>query len=168
VDEILELCREGDWESVRIQTRASKDYIIKILITGILHREFSMVKAMESAASEQIKRMRKYMGIIDTMITVAPLLGIFGTVIGIILSFEALGSAGIEHPQVVTEGIAQALITTATGLGIAILSVFPYNYFNSRVETSALAIEKYATSLEIVYEKLANPNGKQNGVKNES
>ncbi|MGD9082940.1 MAG: MotA/TolQ/ExbB proton channel family protein [Desulfobacterales bacterium] len=168
VDEVLELCREGDWESVRIKTKASKDYIIKILITGILHREFSMVKAMESAASEQIKRMRKYMGIIDTMITVAPLLGIFGTVIGIILSFEALGSAGIEHPQVVTEGIAQALITTATGLGIAILSVFPYNYFNSRVETSALAIEKYATSLEIVYEKLANPNGKQNGVKNES
>jgi biopolymer transport protein ExbB len=89
VDEVLELCREGDWESVRIKTKASKDYIIKILITGILHREFSMVKAMESAASEQIKRMRKYMGIIDTMITVAPLLGIFGTVIGIILSFES-------------------------------------------------------------------------------
>jgi len=161
VDEVLELCREGDWESVRIKTKASKDYIIKILITGILHRDFSMLKAMESAAAEQIKRMRKYMGIIDTMITVAPLLGIFGTVIGIILSFEALGSAGIEHPQVVTEGIAQALITTATGLGIAILSVFPYNYFNSRVEQSALAIEKYATSLEIVYEKLGNHNGEQ-------
>ena len=46
---------------------------------------------------------------------------------------------------------------TATGLGIAILSVFPYNYFNSRVESAALAIEKYATSLEIVYEKLIQP-----------
>ncbi|MEA1948224.1 MAG: MotA/TolQ/ExbB proton channel family protein [Thermodesulfobacteriota bacterium] len=168
VDEVLELCRAGDWDSVRVKTKASKDYIIKILITGILHRDFSMLKAMESAAAEQIKRMRKYMGIIDTMITVAPLLGIFGTVIGIILSFEALGSAGIEHPQVVTEGIAQALITTAAGLGIAILSVFPYNYFNSRVEQSALAIEKYATSLEIVYEKLVNNNGKQKGIKNES
>jgi biopolymer transport protein ExbB len=118
---------------------------------------------MESAAAEEIKRMHKYMGVIDTMITVAPLLGIFGTVIGIILSFEALGSAGIEHPQAVTAGIAQALITTAAGLGIAILSVFPYNYFNSRVENAALAIEKYATSLEIVYEKLDRHNGKQNG-----
>jgi len=97
------------------------------------------------------------MAVIDTMITVAPLLGIFGTVIGIILSFEMLGTAGIEHPQAVTAGIAQALITTATGLGIAILSVFPYNYFNSRIEKAALDIEKYATSLEIVYEKLANP-----------
>ena len=125
-----------------------------------------MIKAMESAAAEEVKRMRRYMGILDTMITVAPLLGIFGTVIGIIISFEALGSAGIEHPQAVTAGIAQALITTASGLGIAILSVFPYNYFNSRVENAALAIEKYATSLEIVYEKInraseKNPGGQE-------
>jgi biopolymer transport protein ExbB len=163
VDEVLELCRAGDWESVRVKTKISKDYIIKILITGILHRDFSMAKAMESAAAEEIKRMHKYMGVIDTMITVAPLLGIFGTVIGIILSFEALGTAGIEHPQAVTAGIAQALITTAAGLGIAILSVFPYNYFNSRVENAALAIEKYATSLEIVYLKLDRHNDKHNG-----
>jgi len=163
VDEVIELCRAGDWESVRVKTKISKDYIIKILITGILHRDFSMAKAMESAAAEEIKRMHKYMGVIDTMITVAPLLGIFGTVIGIILSFEALGTVGIEHPQAVTAGIAQALITTAAGLGIAILSVFPYNYFNSRVENAALAIEKYATSLEIVYLKLDRHNDKHNG-----
>jgi len=153
-DKVLELSRLGDWESVRIGTQGSKDYIIRILIIGILHREFSMVKAMESAASDVVRRMRKFMGILDTMITVAPLLGIFGTVIGIIVSFEALGSTGIEQPRAVTAGIAQALITTAAGLGIAILSVFPYNYFNSRIENAALSIEKYATSLEIVYEKL--------------
>ena len=100
------------------------------------------------------------MGVLDTMITVAPLLGIFGTVLGIISSFEVLGSTGIEHPQEVTSGIAQALITTAAGLGIAILSVFPYNYFNSRVENAAVLIEKYATSLEIVFEKLTQPGGK--------
>ena len=158
VDDVLELCRAGNWETVREKTKGSKDYIIRILITGILHREFSIAKAMETAAADEIKRMRKYMGVKDTMITVAPLLGIFGTVIGIIASFEALGSAGIGDPQAVTSGIAQALITTATGLGIAILSVFPYNYFNSRVESAALTIEKYATSLEIVYEKLIQPN----------
>ena len=168
VDEVLELCRAADWESVRVKTKISKDFIIKILITGILHRDFSMAKAMESAAAEEFKRMHKYMGVIDTMITVAPLLGIFGTAIGIILSFEALGTAGIEDPQAVTAGIAQALITTAAGLGIAILSVFPYNYFNSRVENAALSIEKYATSLEIVYEKLVSNNGEQKGIKNES
>lgn len=163
VDEVLELCRAGDWESVRAKVRKPKDYIIRILVTGILHREFSMTKAMESAAAEEIKRMRRYMSVLDTMITVAPLMGIFGTVIGIITSFEVLGISGIEHPQAVTAGIAQALITTATGLGVAILSLFPYNYFNSRVENAALAIEKYATGLEIVYEKLVPVSEKQNG-----
>jgi biopolymer transport protein ExbB len=143
---------------VRVKTKESKDYIIRILIAGILHRDFSMTKAMESAAADEIKLMRRYNGVLDTMITVAPLLGIFGTVLGIITSFEMLGTTGIEQPQAVTAGIAQALITTAAGLGIAILSVFPYNYFNSRVENAALAIEKYATSLEIVYEKLTQPN----------
>jgi biopolymer transport protein ExbB len=124
VDEVLELCRTGDWESVKEKTTGSKDYIIRILITGILHREFSMIRA-------------------------------------IITSFDVLGTTGIEHPEAVTAGIAQALLTTATGLGIAILSVFPYNYFNSRVENAALSIEKYATSLEIVYEKLAQGSAAQ-------
>jgi biopolymer transport protein ExbB len=154
IEDVLELCRRGDWEAVRERVAGSHDFIIRVLVSGILHREFSMTRAMEAAAAEEIRRMRRYMGVLDTMITVAPLLGIFGTVIGIITSFDALGTAGIDQPQAVTAGIAQALITTAAGLGIAILSVFPYNYFNSRVEKAVLNIEKYATSLEIVYEKL--------------
>ena len=163
VDHVLELCRRGDWHAVREQVAGSKDYIIRILVTGIVHKEFSMTKAMETAATDEVKRMRCHLGVLDTMITVAPLLGIFGTVIGIITSFEILGSSGIEHPQAVTAGIAQALITTASGLGIAILSVFPYNYFNSRAENAALSIEKYATSLEIVYEKLVQTPEEKGG-----
>jgi biopolymer transport protein ExbB len=154
VNKVLELCREGDWESVRLKASGSKNYVIKVLISGILHREYSLIKAMESAAAEEISGMRRFMGVLDTMITVAPLLGIFGTVLGIIESFDMLGTVGIEHPHAVTGGIAQALITTATGLGIAIISVFPYNYFNSRIENAARIIEKYATSFEIVYEKI--------------
>jgi biopolymer transport protein ExbB len=154
VDDVLELCRLGDWETVRRKTTGSKDFVIKILVTGILHREFSMTKAMETKSADEIQRMRRYLSVLDTMITVAPLLGIFGTVLGIISSFELLGTASIEHPQAVTAGIAQALITTAAGLGIAIFSVLPLNYFNSRVEDAVLAVESAATSLEIVYEKL--------------
>ena len=158
LDEVLALSQRGEWTAVRDTIGSSRDYVIRILVTGILHREFSMSKAMESAANDEVKQMRQYMRVMDTMITVAPLLGIFGTVLGIISSFEMLGAAGIEHPELVTAGIAQALITTASGLGIAIFTVFPYNYFNSRVEEATQAIEKYATSLEIVYEKLAIPD----------
>jgi biopolymer transport protein ExbB len=159
VNEVMELCQAGDWEGVRKIASGSKSYVIRILISGILHREYSMVKAMESAAADEITRMRRYMGVLDTIITVAPLLGIFGTVLGIISSFDMLGGGGIDHPEAVTKGIAQALITTASGLGIAILTVFPFNYFNARIERAARFIEKYATSLEIVYEKVADKNG---------
>ena len=169
VNEVLSLAEQGNWEKVRARIGNSKDFIIRILVAGILHREFSIAKAMETAASDELDRMRRYLPILDTIITVSPLLGIFGTVIGIILSFEMLGSAGIEEPQAVTAGIAQALITTASGLGIAILSLFPFNYFNSRVEKAATTIEKYATSLEIVYEKLnqANNNLEKEGISHE-
>lgn len=158
-DEVLELCRVGDWEGVRKKVAGSKNSVIRVLVSGILHRDFSMGKAMEAAAVDEVKRMRRKMGVLDTLITVAPLLGILGTVTGIIASFDSLGASGIEHPQVVTAGIAEALITTAAGLGIAILSVLPYNYFNANVEEAVSIIEKYATSLEIVYEKL-DPAGK--------
>ena len=159
VNEVLELCRCGDWVAVRQKTLGCKDFVVRIMVTGILHREFSLLKAMEASAADEVQRMRRFMGVLDTMITVAPLLGILGTVLGIITSFEMLGSAGIDDPKAVTAGVAQALITTATGLGIAILSVFPYNYFNAKVERAALDIERYATSLEIVHEKLAHENG---------
>ena len=164
VEEVLELCRKGNWEEVRLKVSGSLDHVVRILVSGILHREFSMTNAMESAAAEEIARMRRFLNVLDTMITVAPLLGILGTVLGIISSFEMLGSTGIDHPEAVTGGIAQALITTATGLAIAILSVLPFNYFNSRVESAASNMEIYATSLEIVYGKLVRTEDTGRGV----
>jgi biopolymer transport protein ExbB len=156
MDEVLEIARSGDWKTIKDKTTGCRDHVIRMLVVGILHREFSLSKAMEAEAEVTLKRMRKYMTVLDTMITVAPLLGIFGTVLGIITSFQLLGASGIEDPKAVTAGIAQALITTATGLGIAILAVFPYNYFNTRIEAAAHVMEKYATSLEIVTNTLEN------------
>jgi biopolymer transport protein ExbB len=163
VNEVLELSKKGDWNAIKENAAGSKNYVIRVLISGILHREYSLIKAMESAATEEVSRMRKYMGVLDTMITVAPLLGILGTVVGIIESFELLGSSGINTPKAVTGGIAQALITTASGLSIAIITVFPYNYFNSRIETAIRIMEKYATSFEIVYEDMIAPSETKEG-----
>jgi biopolymer transport protein ExbB len=156
VDEILNLTEKGDTEKASEIGFGCKDYVVRVLICGIVHRNFSLSNALEMAASEEIKRMKKYLVILDTMITLAPLLGILGTVTGIINSFELLGSAGIAHPQAVTAGIAQALITTAAGLSIAILTLIPYNYFLSRTEDAISNMEKYGTSLEIVFEKNKN------------
>ena len=154
MDEVLAIAEAGDWQLIRDRTKGCEDHVIRMLGVGILHRDYDMAKAMEAQAQATVHRMSKGMTILDTMITVAPLLGIFGTVLGIISSFKMLGSAGIADPKLVTGGIAQALITTATGLAISIICVFPYNYFRSRIERSIHTMEKYATSLEVVYEKL--------------
>ncbi|OQY02109.1 MAG: flagellar motor protein MotA [Desulfobacteraceae bacterium 4572_130] len=152
--EVLDLARDSKWDKIKNKTQGTKNYILRILVSGILHREYSMEKAMEAAAHDEIKKMKKYMGILDTIITAAPLLGILGTVLGIIMSFEILGTQGIQEPASVTAGIAQALITTATGLAIAIFTLFPYNYFNTKIENAIMNMEKYTTSLEVVFARI--------------
>jgi len=163
VDRVLELSRKGEWEGVRKAASGSNNYVVRMIVSGILHRDYSMIKAMESSAADEINRMQRFMGGLDTMITIAPLMGILGTVIGIISSFDMLGTTGIENPQAVTGGIAQALITTAAGLSIAIITVFPYNYFNSRIKKAAAIMEKYATSFEIVYKQIIVNKEKNQG-----
>lgn len=154
MDTILTLAETGQWQAIKEQTAGSRDHVVHLLIVGMLHKEYDMGRAMEAEADVMLQRMNRFMAILDTMITVAPLLGIFGTVLGIISSFEMLGTSGIADPKLVTAGIAQALITTATGLAIAIIAVIPYNYFNSRINHAIHVMEKYATSLEVVYKKL--------------
>jgi biopolymer transport protein ExbB len=163
--EVLDLASQGDWEAIRQQTHHSRDYVIRVMVSGILHRDYDMGRAMEAEAESQVRRMQRFMSVLDTMITISPLLGIFGTVLGIITSFKILGTAGIDDPRAVTGGIAQALITTATGLGIAIISVFPYNYFNSRVDQAVHEMEKYATSLELAFERYTCKANGQSEVK---
>jgi biopolymer transport protein ExbB len=154
VDEVLTLAETGNWEQIRKNTIGCRDHVVRLLVVGIVHRDYDMGRAMEAEANLTIQRMSRYMPVLDTMITVAPLLGIFGTVLGIISSFQILGTSGIADPKLVTSGIAQALITTATGLGISIIAVIPYNYLNTQINKAVHVMEKYATNLEVVYEKL--------------
>jgi len=156
ISKMLQLAEKGHYEKAAQRARGSQDYIAKVLLEGIVHRNYSLSQALEMGAEEEIKRMRRNLTILDTIITLAPLLGILGTVIGIINSFHLLGAAGIESPRVVTEGISQALITTATGLAIAIMTLIPYNYFLSRIERTARVIEKFASSLELTFERQRN------------
>jgi biopolymer transport protein ExbB len=126
--------------------------VYAMLLCGLAHHEFSASRAMEAVALEELKKMRCGMNILDTVITVAPMLGILGTVTGIIGSFTALGQVGVADPQTVVAGIAEALITTAAGLVISAATVFPFNYFNSRIEDAQDLFEHYGTRLEIVRE----------------
>lgn len=153
----MELIEKNDLARAKEMTKDTSDFVIRVLVCGVVHREFSLRDALQMSVDEEIGRMRKYLPILDTMITLAPLLGILGTVIGIIRSFNMLGTIGVENPGMITAGIGQALITTAFGLIIAISALIPFNYFQSRVDTAVSEMEKYGTNLEIIVEK--NKNG---------
>lgn len=162
IEHLLDCCLAGREPDglVGAQVKSKKrSLVVKMLLSGLAHRNFSCLKAMETVALDELKKMRKYMGVLDTIITIAPMLGILGTVTGIINSFDMLGASTIDDPKNVVAGIAQALITTAAGLVISIATVFPYNYFNSRLEDAEDKFENYATRLEILQTKVAGENG---------
>jgi biopolymer transport protein ExbB len=166
VERILALAEKGDYEEIQKQVTRHRDYVVRVLISGLVHREFSLASAMEVATQEELRRMKRYLPILDTLITLCPMLGILGTVTGIIQSFDLLGSSGIQDPRTVTVGIAQALITTAVGLAIALSCLIPYNYYLRKAEKATDEMETYGTSLEIVYTKNRLPYARGSGSEN--
>ncbi|KHE91107.1 MAG: MotA/TolQ/ExbB proton channel family protein [Candidatus Scalindua rubra] len=153
LDEVFGEIEKGLYEKAVTLGNKSKDYMIKIVCSSLAHHKSSRINMLEMAADDEIDRMKRGMAVLDTIITMAPLLGILGTVTGIIISFDFLGKAGVEDPRAVTGGIAQALITTAAGLTIALATIIPYNYFVVKLERAARNIEKCTTSFEIYHKE---------------
>ena len=153
LDEVFGEIEKGFYEQAISLGSKSKDYMIKIVCYALTHHKSSRINMLEMSADDEIDRMKRGMAILDTIITMAPLLGILGTVTGIIVSFDFLGKAGVEDPKAVTGGIAQALITTAAGLTVALATIAPYNYFIVRLERAARNIEKCTTSFEIYHKE---------------
>jgi len=148
--ETLDLLRKGDVAGARSRVADSGDFLLRAMSLGLGNGLSSLRGTMEMAFSEEEKRMNRFMMVLDTIVTLSPLLGILGTVLGIIESFEILGSgAGNTDPLAVTAGIAKALITTAAGLVIAISTLIPYNFYRSRSEACLSEIEEAATFLEV-------------------
>jgi len=150
---VLNLIENGKYSLALEESDGHADYIVRAIHRVLEHHSFSLESVLGLAAGQEQRRMNHYMDILDTIITVAPLLGILGTVIGIISSFDILGATGIEHPRAVTGGIAQALLTTAFGLSIAIITIIPYNYFQTRIDDATNELEMQLTNFEIVYRK---------------
>lgn len=140
-------------EAMQAASRAKDDFIARTLYQGLVHRDQALSRALETQAFNEMRRMKQYLTVLDTAITAAPLLGILGTVTGIIGSFEALGAQGIGDPLGVTKGISEALLTTAFGLIIALGTLVPYNYFQSQFQRFAEELESSCSVLEFVLQK---------------
>lgn len=104
-------------------------------------------RTIENAALYEMGRLERNLVWLASIANVAPLLGFFGTVVGMIKSFEALAEAGLSNPGLVAAGISEALITTAAGLFVAIPAQLAYNFFMSRINTFVRDIETSSNML---------------------
>ena len=150
VDKIISLVERGDIENAVRSGSGSSDFVARTLTSALEHREESLSSALLRAANHELKRFNRGLAVLDTIITLAPLLGLLGTVTGMIHAFGLLGGSELEAPAAITGGIAEALIATAFGLGIAITALIPFNYLNARLEEARHEIEDAATHLELL------------------
>jgi Biopolymer transport proteins len=104
---------------------------------------------MEAVGLAEISTMRQGLPVLETIVTLSPLLGLLGTIIGMINSFHIMALTGSSQPHAITGGVAEALIATATGISVAVITLIPYNYFLAKVERETEVIEQYATRLEL-------------------
>ena len=133
--------------SIKDATKVCEDYrgpVPSIMKAGLLkygEPKEDVEKTIENAALFEMGRLERNLVWLATIANVSPLLGFFGTVAGMIKSFDALAEAGLSNPGLVAAGISEALITTAAGLAVAIPAQLAYNFFMSKINKFVRDIE---------------------------
>jgi biopolymer transport protein ExbB len=151
LEQILAALENADVPAATQLAEGSEDPVIRMIYRGLSHVHTSLQGALQLAAGIELERAGKYLSVMDTLVTLAPLLGLLGTVTGLIRAFLNVGSAELSVVAV-TGGIGEALIATACGLGIAIISLIPYNYFNGKIARLQFELETAATNVEVMVE----------------
>jgi biopolymer transport protein ExbB len=122
----------------------------KILAAGLAnrHRERSIIKeAIEDTGRHVVHELERFIGTLGTIASISPLLGLLGTVVGMIRTFNAIQTEGVGDPAALGGGIAEALITTAAGLTVAIPALLGYKYLRGKVESLVIQMEKESIKL---------------------
>jgi biopolymer transport protein ExbB len=151
IEKVFTAIEVGDVAEASRLSRDSRDPVLRMMWNGLNHQHASLQGALQVAAGIEIKRAGRFLVVMDTLVTLAPLLGLLGTITGLIRSFSFLGNEELAV-QAVTGGIAEALIATACGLGIAIFALVPFNFFTSRVSNLEFELQTAATNLEVMLE----------------
>ena len=149
VIEVLGKVERGELDSAQQTAAASSDCVAQVLGYALGHRQSGLTQAVLHGSGEALEKYNRGLTVLDTIITLAPLLGLLGTVTGMIRTFGLLGGAELDAPSAVTGGIAEALLATAFGLGIAMTALIPFNFLNARMEQARREMESAANQLEL-------------------
>ena len=133
-----------------IEALAKNSPLGKVLSVGLINRNHPreiMKESIEEVGRQVAHELERYLNTLGTIASITPLLGLLGTVIGMIKVFAAITTQGVGNPTVLAGGISEALITTATGLAVAIPSLIFYRFFRGKVDELVLKMEEEALKI---------------------
>lgn len=151
LEKLLAALEAGDFREASRVAKDSEDPVIRMIWHGMNHFHSSLQGALQVAAGVELQKAGRFLTVMDTLVTLAPLLGLLGTVSGIFRTFLSIGSATVEGATgAITGGIGEALIATMCGLAIAIFALIPFNYFGRKLAQLQFELESAATNVEIM------------------
>jgi biopolymer transport protein ExbB len=142
--------RVGHLDAKRIQTLRRESPLGRILAAGLVNRHHDraiMKESIEEVGRHVVHELERFLNTLGTIASISPLLGLLGTVIGMIKVFAVITTQGVGDPGLLAEGISEALITTAAGLTVAIPTLMFYRYFRGRVDELVLTMEQEALKM---------------------
>ena len=169
VEQIFTLVESGNQPAAIQVANASTDFVARVLGFALANANLSISQAISKASALELKRFSRGLPILDTIITAAPLLGLLGTVTGMMNTFSMMGGDELGAPAAITGGIAEGLIATAFGLLVAITCLFPNNYLNARIESAQHEMEDAGRRLELMlmaekaFERASHSHGGDHG-----
>ncbi|MEO0225110.1 MAG: MotA/TolQ/ExbB proton channel family protein [candidate division WOR-3 bacterium] len=144
IHKILELISIKDYEKAKKLAHNTNEIIKTIFVKSIDEiNSPNFEQVLEDTSEQQLAKLERFLPLLAAIASISTLLGFTGTVVGMIKAFESIAQAGYASPQVVAKGIAEALITTAAGLIVAIPTIAFYHYFNYRVDRYLIQLEHY-------------------------
>jgi len=156
----------GHLDNRRIQDLRVSSPLGMVLAAGLINRKHSreiMKESIEEVGRHVAHDFERFLNVLGTIASVTPLLGLLGTVVGMIKVFTVITTQGVGDPSVLSEGISEALLTTAAGLSVAIPSLMFNRYFSGRVDDLIITMEQEALKLvEIMHGIRENDNAKRN------
>jgi biopolymer transport protein ExbB len=157
VTQVWRRAQQGEVTEENVRALRADSPLGRILAVGLLNRQRErqvMKEAIEEAGRAVSTELDRFLTTLGTIASITPLLGLLGTVIGMISVFSTITDLGVGNPAELAGGISQALITTAAGLSVAIPSLIFYRYFRGRVEALTIEMEQEAIKLvEILQEE---------------
>lgn len=151
LEQVLGAIESGDFKNASKLAENSPDAVIRMVWHGMNHFHSSLQGALQVAAGAELQKAGRFLTVMDTLVTLAPLLGLLGTVSGIFRTFSVLGDSTMEGAtSQITGGIGEALIATMCGLGIAIFALVPFNFFTRKVAQLHFELESAATNVEVM------------------